>query len=261
MTERFTFLRKAWGVLVAIIDFVFLLEVLSNPPPILKVLFLVVGEYASIIYDALIFALLVLLCLFCLQIGVQHANSPLIKKLLRVTKVPESKPEVLPKPSGIPEAAQISPIQPTVDWTLSAEGHGSKALSDLFSDKVPPAIREANKSELMVAGQEAAMLIVGFRTLLGDNVRRAKSQLDKDALGRNRIQLAFWDRTPVEMKRKYVGDDDLYKALESFSTALKKRNERINLPLKVTTDFHIYHNACLVQYEVLTSMDAFKEKF
>ncbi len=111
-------------------------------------------------------------------------------------------------------------------------------------------LHDLDRAELMTIAQ------LGWKCLVRHDLLEAKSQLDHNQISGELKPIPFhwWNQTRPELKRQLIDDDDLYNALESFSTALNDRNDRTTLPLDLITDFHIYHKACLVRYEILKRM-------
>jgi hypothetical protein len=207
-------LGKVWKLAEAFATLLVLLEALTNPPPILKVLVLVAGEYASIIYDLIIVALLALFGVFCFQIGVQHEDVPLIKKLFGFSKVPESKSGLLSKSSEKPEAVpQISPIQVR------------------SGDVIPLRNGEPVRVTVSLEPERQILLHKGYQSLIREDLFEIRLQYQRfeDA---QKIYFKSWNETNATLKRELIGKigdtDVLYDTVEEISKILNWWNNDVD---------------------------------
>jgi hypothetical protein len=216
-------LEKVWKFLEAVATLLVLLEALTNPPSILRLLLPLVGEYASMIYDALIFALLALFGILCFQIGVQHENVPLIKRWFGL-KVPQSKLDVLPKPSEKPE------------------------LRLPFEYKVGSTSATISVSDAPLALTPLVLTLRQFK--YREEVRAELKQIYwplYDVVVRKRIEFKSWNelREPNfhTVKHDLTAIEGQDKAIEVFSTSLNRRNDDLFTP-----KFEELNEECIMRY-------------
>lgn len=87
--------------------------------------------------------------------------------------------------------------------------------------------------------------MLGYRGLLKLDLLEIGPQLDSV----KQLQFHSWNNTQPDLKKQIIGDDDLYNALQAFSSALNERNTSVG-----KLDFEIWNNSCKNHYDRLKQM-------
>ncbi len=99
-----------------------------------------------------------------------------------------------------------------------------------------PALEGLDRADLITR----AML--GYRGLLKLDLLDIAKKFDNE----EQLQFPSWNNTQPELKKQLIGDDDLYNALQDFSSSLNDRNNSVG-----KLNFEIWNNRCKNHYDKL----------